>query len=109
MALRAAAKDLKFPYEAIRSWIEVYVARCESAAHHGNLKTKLKKHDIRGCRDQIWSDMEMLADATPVEYQKHASHVRRAIKDYQNTMFVSCPKYGNCELTRQGNRIAGIP
>lgn len=43
VALRGAAKELKFPYNAIRSWIEVYVKRCESEAHYGNLKTRLKK------------------------------------------------------------------
>jgi hypothetical protein len=109
VALHGAATHLKSPYMAIRSWIDVYVARCESPAHHGNLKTKLKSHEIDACRDQIWSDMEMLDDETPDEYQKHTSHVMWAIKDYQNTMFASCPKYGTCELTPHGKRIAGIP
>ena len=107
LAIRSAAKELGFSYHAIRSWIDVYVSRCESKAHQGNLETILKAGDIHGGRDQIWSDIEQLADSTPLDYQKHASHVMTAIIDYQNTLFTSCPKYGTPVMTKQGKKLTG--
>jgi hypothetical protein len=105
LAIRSAAKELGFSYHAIRSWIDVYVSRCESKARHGNLETILKTGDICASRDQIWSDIEQLADSTPLDYQKHASHVMTAIVDYQNTFFASCPKYGTPVMTKKGKKL----
>jgi hypothetical protein len=50
VALRGAAKELKFPYNAIRSWIEVYVKRCESEPHHGPRQSQNQSQQERGGR-----------------------------------------------------------
>ena len=104
-AIRSVAKELGFSQHAIYSWIDVYVSRCDK--HHGNLETILKVNVDAG-RDQLWSDIEQLADSTPLEYQKYASHVMTAIIDYQNTIFINCPKYGTPVMTKQGKKLAGI-
>ena len=93
-ALQEAAKELSFAYAAIRSWIEVYVDRCDNGAHHGNLETKIKAGDIDGGRRQIWADKEELREMTPDNCQQHCLHVMKAIKDYQDDVFVSCPRKG---------------
>ena len=107
-AFRRAAAELKFPYPAIRSWIDVYVARCESQAHHGNVETKLKAGNLKGGRQQIWADKEEIWDLTPREYNHHANHVMRAILEFEEYIFVSNPKYGDSYvLTKHGKKITG--
>lgn len=62
---------------------------------------------MNAARDKIWADLDRIEDMTPREYEKHASHVLRAIRDCQNSIYVSCPRYGSCELTDYGMRLAG--
>jgi len=101
-ALLGAAEELSFPYAGIRSWIDVYVERCDNEAHHGNLETKIKAGDINGCRGQIWADKEDLRGVTPDDYLKHCLYVLTAIHDYEKDIFLSCPRKGNGIQHHQG-------
>ena len=109
-ALRGAAEELSFPYAGIRSWIDVYVERCDNDAHHGNLETKIKAGGLNGSRAQIWADKEDLRGVTPDDYLKHCLHVLTAIHDYEKDIFLSCPRKGNgIQLTKHGKKLAGMP
>ena len=105
--LRDVAEELRFPTRAIITWINIYASRCASDAHHGNLETVLKDGDVDAGRNQIWSDRDDIFTSIPSEYSKHASDVLIAIIDYQNKIFVSCPKKGKWELTDQGKKLTG--
>jgi hypothetical protein len=103
--IRLAAKELGFSQYAIYSWIYVYASRC--VKNHRKLETILEV-SVGDGRDQLWADIEQLDNSTPLEYQKYASHILTAIIDYQNTVFIDCPKYGIPIMTKQGEKLAGI-
>jgi hypothetical protein len=104
--LERVAKEVKFPVEALRAWIGLYVDRCQSKYHHAGFAELLERSNINGVRKQILADQVELSEVTPQHMQAFIPHIRIALQSYRDDLFeVFADEW---VLTKHGKKMAKL-